>query len=69
MRVSVSDLLQSIPLPSTRREANIHAAVLLGALGDVPACSFNAKGNCWVTLLGCSRQGWGSDVILLHSPA
>lgn len=57
MRVSVSDLLQSIPLPITLREVNIHAAVMLFTLGDVLAFSFDTKGNCWITLLCCSRQG------------
>lgn len=69
MRVSVSDLLQSIPLPITLREVNIHAAVMLLTPGDVPAFSFDAKGNCWMTLLCCSRQGWGSKIILLDGPA
>lgn len=69
MRVSVSDLLQSIPLPITLREVNIHAAVMLLTLGDVPAFSFDAKGNCWITLLCCSRQGWESKIILLDGPA
>lgn len=57
MRVSVSDLLQSIPLPITLQEVNIHAAVMLLTLGDVLAFSFDTKGNCWITLLCCSRQG------------
>lgn len=49
MRVSVSDLLQSIPLPITLREVNIQATVMLLTLADVPAFSFGAKGNCWIT--------------------
>lgn len=69
MRVRVSDLLQSIPLPITLREVNIHAAVTVVTLGDVPAFSFDAKGNCRITLLCCSRQGWGSEIILLDGPA
>lgn len=69
MRVSVPDLLQSIPFPITLREVNIHAAVTVVTLGDVPAFSFDAKGNCRITLLCCSRQGWRSEIILLDGPA
>lgn len=69
MRVSVSDLLQSIPLPITRREVNIHAAVMLPAPGDEPASSPDAEGNCWITVLCCCRQGLGSRVVPLDGPA
>lgn len=65
MRVSVSDLLQSIPLPITLRDVNIHAAVMLLTLADVPAFSFDAKGNCWIMLLCGCRQGMGNRGILL----
>lgn len=43
MRVSVSDLLQSIPLPITLREVNTRAAVMLLTPGDVPALTLMPK--------------------------
>lgn len=62
MRVSVSDLLQSIPLPITRREVNIHASVMLLAPGDEPASSPDAEGNCWITLLCAAGRAWGAGL-------